>query len=75
MKLSDIMSNAGLSTYAQIALVLFLIAFVLIVWWVFRPSARSRWRADKMIPLDDGQNASLPTDPTMKRSSPQARQG
>ena len=28
MKLSDIMSNAGLSTYAEIALVLFLLAFL-----------------------------------------------
>ncbi len=35
MRLSDIMSNAGLSTYAEIALVIFLIAFLLIAVSVF----------------------------------------
>lgn len=53
MKLSDIMSHAGLSVYAEVALVLFLLAFVGIVWWVFRPSARDRWKQAAQIPLDD----------------------
>ncbi len=53
MKLSDIVGHAGLSIYAQVALVIFLAAFVAIIWWVFRPSARARFRRDAMIPLDD----------------------
>ena len=43
MKLSDVVGHAGLSGYAQVALVLFLVAFVAIIWWVFRPGARARW--------------------------------
>jgi cbb3-type cytochrome oxidase subunit 3 len=53
MKLSDIVGNAGLSIYAEVALLLFLAAFAGIVWWVFRPSARARWKADARMPLDD----------------------
>ena len=53
MRLSDIMANAGLSTYAQIALVLFVVAFLGILWWVMRPSHRRRWDSDAMMPLDD----------------------
>jgi cbb3-type cytochrome oxidase subunit 3 len=53
MKLSDIMGNAGLSVYAEVALVLFLAAFLGIVWWVFRPAARRRWDAAARLPLDE----------------------
>lgn len=53
MKLSDIMSHAGLSGYAVIALVLFMLAFLAIVWWIFRPANRGRWKRDAQIPLDD----------------------
>lgn len=53
MSLSDLMSNAGLSRYAEVALILFLVAFVGIAWWVFRPSARLRWQAAARLPLDD----------------------
>jgi cytochrome c oxidase cbb3-type subunit 4 len=53
VKLSDIMSHAGLSIYAEVALIIFLVAFVGIVWWVFRPSARNRWEADARLPLDE----------------------
>lgn len=53
MSLTDLMSHSGLSVYAEVALVLFLIAFVGIVWWVFRPANRSRWVKDAKMPLDD----------------------
>lgn len=53
MKLSDIMGNAGLSGYAMVALILFVLAFLGIVWWVFRPSHKNRWESDAMMPLDD----------------------
>jgi cbb3-type cytochrome oxidase subunit 3 len=53
MRLSDIMGNAGLSIYAEVALVLFVVAFLAIIWWVFRPANRRRWEADARMPLDD----------------------
>jgi cbb3-type cytochrome oxidase subunit 3 len=53
VKLSDIMEHAGLSMYAEVALVLFLFAFALILWWVLRPSNRQRFESDAAIPLDD----------------------
>jgi cbb3-type cytochrome oxidase subunit 3 len=58
MKLSDIVGNSGLSIYAEVALVLFLAAFVAIVWWVFRPAARRRWQHDAQLPFEDGSTPS-----------------
>lgn len=62
MSLTDLMSNAGLSSYAEIALILFLASFLGIAWWVFRPSARLRWQAAARLPLDDGPTA--PSSPS-----------
>lgn len=62
MKLSDVMSHTGLSRYAEVGLVLFVLAFIAIIWWVFRPSARSRWKADASLPLDD-ETPQQPRDP------------
>ena len=53
MKLSDIMANAGLAIYAEVALVIFLLAFVAISWWVFRSANTARWNSAAMMPLDD----------------------
>ena len=53
MKLSDIMSAANLSWYAEVALVLFFLAFLIIVWRVFRPSKRAEWEKPARMPLDD----------------------
>ncbi len=53
MRLSDIMSAMQLSTYAEIALVLFLAAFAAIVFYVFGPSRRSHFEAVARIPLGD----------------------
>ena len=47
------MSHAGLSGFAEVALVLFLAAFVAIVWSTFRPAARRRMEDDARLPLDD----------------------
>ena len=53
MKLSDVVSHSGLAGYAEIALILFALAFVGIV---IRVVARSRREVDHMarLPLDDG---------------------
>lgn len=53
MRLSDIMSGAGLSGYAEVALVIFLLAFLAIVVAVFAPSRRKDFDAAARMPLDD----------------------
>jgi cbb3-type cytochrome oxidase subunit 3 len=52
MSLAEIMSSAGLSRYAEVALVLFFAAFLLIVWRVFRPSRRQELERHKALPLE-----------------------
>jgi cbb3-type cytochrome oxidase subunit 3 len=54
MKLSDIMAAAGLSFYAQVALVLFLIVFIAIAIRTFLPSRRQELDEASRLPLDDG---------------------
>jgi cbb3-type cytochrome oxidase subunit 3 len=53
VKLSDIMSASGLSWYAEVALVLFMLAFLLVLWRVFRPSAKAKYDQAARMPLDD----------------------
>lgn len=53
MKLSDVMSHAGLAGYAVAALVLFMLAFLGIVIAIFRPSTKARMDAASRMPLDD----------------------
>ena len=53
MRLSDIMSNAGLAGYAEIALILFMVAFIGIVIRIFRPGRRQEMQAAARMPLDD----------------------
>jgi len=53
MKLSDIMAAAGLSGWAEAALVLFLVAFVAILITVFAPSRRGEFEAASQMPLHD----------------------
>jgi cbb3-type cytochrome oxidase subunit 3 len=55
MKLSDIMSYAGLSMYAQVAMVLFLAVFIAIAIRTFLPSRRQELDDASRLPLDDGQ--------------------
>lgn len=68
MKLSDIMSNAGLSVYAEIALIIFLAVFVAIVFRVFAPSRKHEWERASQLPLDDAPRApSAPHTPPRQR--------
>jgi cbb3-type cytochrome oxidase subunit 3 len=62
MKLSDIMGNAGLSMYAQVALVLFLGVFIAITIRTFAPSRRRELDEAARIPLDDGPSDVRKTD-------------
>jgi cbb3-type cytochrome oxidase subunit 3 len=54
MKLSDVMSHAGLSIYAIVAMVLFMAAFIGIVIWLFWPSRRDALERNRDLPLSDG---------------------
>ncbi|HYW49122.1 MAG TPA: cbb3-type cytochrome c oxidase subunit 3 [Gemmatimonadaceae bacterium] len=53
MSLTDLMSGAGLSHYAVVALILFFASFVALGAWIFWPGHRAGWRAASAIPLDD----------------------
>ncbi len=55
MKLSDIMSYAQLSSYAEVALVLFFGVFVAIIIRTFAPSNRRAMHDASMLPLEDDQ--------------------
>ncbi len=53
MKLSDIMSAADLAIYAEVGLVLFLVAFIGVVIRVLWPGAENNYEKALMIPLSD----------------------
>lgn len=53
MRLSEIMSHAGLAIYAEVALVIFFIAFVAIALRVLAPSRKADYAAAARMPLDD----------------------
>lgn len=53
MKLSDIVSHAGLELYPQIALVLFLLAFAIVVVRLFLPSQQALYQQGARMALDD----------------------
>ena len=54
MKLSDVVSHAGLAVYAEIALVIFFAVFLAVVWRTFRPSKKAELEAQGRLPLDEG---------------------
>ncbi|GMV09395.1 MAG TPA: cbb3-type cytochrome c oxidase subunit 3 [Gemmatimonadaceae bacterium] len=53
MSLTELMSGANLDGYAQVSLILFLFAFVLIVWRIFSPRNKARYDKASRMPLDD----------------------
>lgn len=53
MKLSDIMSAADLTIYPRIALVLFLLAFIVVVARLLMPGQRAELEHTAALPLDD----------------------
>ncbi|MBS0187442.1 MAG: cbb3-type cytochrome c oxidase subunit 3 [Planctomycetes bacterium] len=54
MKLSDVVSSLGFSTYPIVAMSLFLFVFVGVVYQVMRSSKKSEFERAAMLPLDDG---------------------
>lgn len=57
MRLSDVMSGAGLSAYAIVALLLFVFAFLAIVVRTFAPGSAARDARNARLPLDDDEPA------------------
>jgi cbb3-type cytochrome oxidase subunit 3 len=57
MSLTEIMSNAGLSRYAELALLLFVFAFVVIIVRVYRPSKRDALERQAKLPLEDDRSS------------------
>ncbi len=53
MRLSDIMSQMGLSSYAEAALILFFLVFLVIAIRVFFFSSREEIEHAKQLPLSD----------------------
>ena len=57
--LTDVVSGAGLSVYAEVALVIFLIAFLGIVISLFAPGKRRTYEHLRHLPID-GEGADVP---------------
>ena len=53
MSLSDIMSAAGLTSWAEIALILCFVTFTMIIIWVFGVRRNTSYEHLSELPLDD----------------------
>ena len=58
--LTDVVSGAGLSVYAEVALVIFLIAFVGIVISLFAPGKRRLYEHLRHLPIDEDKDTEPP---------------
>ena len=54
MKLSDVMSAMHLQVYAEVALLIFLAVFLLVLLQVFFGKNESAWQRARLLPLEDG---------------------
>ena len=54
--MSGFFSTAELTVWPQITLVVFLVFFIGITLWVFRPSGSQSYRDASRLPLDDSDN-------------------
>lgn len=62
MRLSDIMGRMGLSSWAEIALLMFFALFMGISIYVFAVRKRSRWERARYLPLDGGPPDDVPPE-------------
>lgn len=53
MRLSDIMSAMALSSYAEVALVIFMIVFMAVALRLLSKRHEAQWNAARYMPLDD----------------------
>jgi cbb3-type cytochrome oxidase subunit 3 len=78
MRLSDIMGHADLAGYAEVALVLFLLAFLVIAIAVLAPGRAKEWERASRLPLEDPPRQTPPSPgapPTDPSISPAAGAG
>ena len=54
--IKDIMARSDLTVYAEVALVLFFVTFLFILWRVYSPSRRAEFRHMADLPLEDEAN-------------------
>ncbi len=54
MKLSDVMSAMHLQVYAEVALLIFVAVFLLVLLQVCFGKNESSWQRARLLPLDDG---------------------
>ena len=54
VRLADIVGASGLSGYAVVALLLFVLAFLLVIATLLAPRARAEFDRAALIPFDDG---------------------
>lgn len=52
MKLSDVVGHAGLAFYTEVALILFFIVFIGVLWRTWSPSRRAELEAQGRMPLE-----------------------
>ena len=64
MRLSELMSAAGLAFYAEVALVVFFVTFLGILWFIFNKRNRKRFDQARLLPFadDEVQNKPLNSD-------------
>ena len=53
MRLSDIMSGMQLSSYAEVALIMFVIAFIVVACSAFSARRAAEWERCRRLPLSD----------------------
>lgn len=53
MRLSDIMSNLGLASFAEVGLIIFLAVFIAVAFRVFSKKYQAEYEAASLMPLDD----------------------
>jgi hypothetical protein len=68
VKLSDVMSAMGLGAYAEVALVLFMAAFVAIAIHLFARRNAGEWERAGRLPLDSSPDAPPTTSRTQNPS-------
>lgn len=59
MKLSDVMSHMGLSSYAEVALLIFFAVFVGVTLYVLRSDKKAAFERAARLPLDDSEPKEL----------------
>ena len=78
MKLSDVVGNSGLAGYAEIAMIIFMLAFVAIVIHLFWPSRRNALERNRFMPLSDdevGGTRRMPSSTDDEHAAPSAQPG